>query len=182
MNHYEENKAVGRLSEILALECGYEPAKARQIRNAAVLHDVGKQKIPKSILQKPDKLNTEEFEIIKTHTKLGVELLSSIKGELGDYARIICLFHHEWYKPSEGGYWGVSAYYLPDYVSFVSISDVFISLINERAYKPAWPPEDALGYIQKQAGTQFCPELVSNFISLIREDSRVPAIFYEQEG
>ena len=140
MENFNENRAVGRLSEILALERGYDHAKARQIRNAAVLHDIGKQKLPKSILNKPGKLDADEFEIIKTHTKLGVETLSSIQGDLGDMAKIICLFHHEWHQPSLGGYWYVSTHYLPDYVSFVSISDVYVSLISKRPYKDAWNP------------------------------------------
>jgi putative nucleotidyltransferase with HDIG domain len=83
MNDFNENIAVGRLSELLALERGYTPEKARQIKNAAVLHDIGKLKIPESILNKPGKLNDKEYEIIKKHTKYGAEMVSSIKGELG---------------------------------------------------------------------------------------------------
>jgi putative two-component system response regulator len=177
MDSINENKAVGQLSEILALKHGYDRAKARQIRNAAILHDIGKQRIDKKIINKPGKLTAHEFEIIKTHTKIGVEILASVHGDLGDMAKIICHFHHEWYNPSCGGYWGVSSYYLPDYVSFVAISDVYTSLICKRPYKPAWTQDKALGYIKHQAGKQFAPELAKSFISLIREDNRVPAIF-----
>jgi len=174
MESFNENRAVGCLSELIALECGYDHSKARQIRNAAVLHDIGKQQIDKSILDKPGKLNSQEFEIIKTHTKLGVELMASFRGELSDVAKIIALFHHEWHNPALGGYWNVSSYYLPDYVSFVSISDVYMSLISKRPYKDAWRRQDALDYIENQSGTQFCPELVKLFTSLIGHDSRVP--------
>jgi putative two-component system response regulator len=175
MNYIEENKAVGRLTEIIALEHGYSPAKARQIKTAAALHDIGKQKIPKSILLKPSELNAQEMEIMKNHTRLGVEMLASFQNDLSDIAKMVCLFHHEWHNPSVGGYWGVSSYYLPDYVSFVSIADVYVSCCSERCYKPAWKPQDALNHIEKQAGTQFRPELVKMFTSLIRNDSRVPA-------
>ena len=177
MDTFNENKAVGRLTELLALTRGYAPEKAKQIRTAAVLHDIGKQKIDKKILNKPGKLTEQEFEIVKMHTKLGVEILASVHGDLGDMAKVICHFHHEWFQPSLGGYWNVSTYYLPDYVSYVAISDVYISLISERPYKSRWERQDALDYIENQAGKQFCPELVKSFTSLICGDDRVPAIF-----
>jgi putative two-component system response regulator len=147
-----ESKAVGRLSESLALGYGYKPEQARLIRNAAVLHDIGKKKISESILTKPASLDTREFEIIKTHTKLGAEMLSKIKGEIGDMARLICLYHHEWYDPTMGGYWGVPVHSLPDYVSFVAISDVYTALTASRLYKEAWTRNDALMFIQNHAG------------------------------
>ena len=177
MNDFNENKTVGRLSELLALKRGYDPAKAKQLKTAAVLHDIGKAGVPASILNKPDKLTTQEFEIMKTHTKLGVEMLASVQGDLGDLAKMICLFHHEWHNPLFGGYWGVSTYFLPDYISIVSVCDVFTALLERRVYKEPWPPKDAVDYIEKQAGTQFCPELVKDFILMIRDDSRVPALF-----
>jgi putative two-component system response regulator len=176
MNLPRENRIVAGLTEIIALECGYSPAKARRIRNAAALHDIGKMKIPESVLNKPGKLTAREFEIIKTHTTLGAELLSSVKGELGEAAKLICLFHHEWNNPSAGGYWGVSLSLLPDYISFAAIADVYVACRSKRPYKDAMPMESALEYIQNQADTQFCPKLVDDFVSLIRNDSRVSAI------
>ena len=173
---YNEERAVGRLSEIVALGCGVNSGKARQIRIAAALHDVGKLKIPESILLKPGELDAQEFEIIKTHTVLGVETLASVQGELGVMARACCEWHHEWHNG--GGYWGRRMGDLPFYLPFVAISDVFTALISERPYKQAWPPHKAVDYIQKQAGTQFSPELVTTFLSLIRSDERVAAIFY----
>jgi putative two-component system response regulator len=104
-------------------------------------------------------------------------MLATVQGELGEAARLCSLMHHEWFNG--GGYWKIPACFLPEFPSFVSIADVFTALIAVRPYKQAWPPEDALGYIQKQAGTQFCPELVNDFIWLIRNDKRVPAIFAE---
>jgi len=163
------------LTEIIALERGYTPAKARMIRNAAALHDIGKQKIDSRILNKQGKLTHKEFEIMKNHTWLGAKMLESIKGEQGELTRLCCYFHHEWYNGR--GYWNVPANFLPEFISFVSIADVYTALVVERSYKSALPQDEALKYIQNQAGTQFCPELVSDFIWLIRNDKRVPAIF-----
>ena len=176
-DNFEENKTVARLAEITALNQGYSPAKSKQIRIAAALHDIGKQKISGEILNKPGKLNKREFEIIKTHTIIGEKMLESIQGDIGDMARHICCYHHEWRNGK--GYWGVPSDYLPRYVEIVAVCDVFTALLYKRIYKPAWPPEEALQYIQNQAGTQFCPELARDFITLVRTDSRVSAIFAE---
>ena len=172
-----EDKAVGRLTEIIALQCGVCSSKAKQIRTAATLHDIGKQRIPAEILNKPGKLDAHEFEIIKTHTTLGAEILVSIQGELGVMARECCLYHHEWFDGK--GYWGRRIGDLPYYLQYVAISDVFAALISERPYKHAWPPAEAVQYIQSKAGTQFDPELVEVFLYLVRDDSRVKALFME---
>jgi putative two-component system response regulator len=177
MNAIPENKAVGMLSELLALECGYSPAKARQIRIAAVLHDCGKMYIPEQIINKPDKLNAHEKEIMKTHTMLGFNILSSLSGELGDWAKIIALYHHEW--ANRQGYWGVPSAALPKFVRIVSLCDVLVALLYNRVYKPSWPPLEALDYIKSMAGIQFCPEITDIFITLVQKDDRVAAIFKE---
>jgi len=175
LNVFNENKAVGRLTELLALKYGASPAYAKQIRTAAALHDVGKQKIPDEILLKPGALTAQEFDVMKTHTILGAEMLSIIKGSLGEMARVCCMYHHEFYNG--GGYFGIHTDNLPFYCQFVAISDVFTALVTERPYKEPWPPKEAIGYIQSKAHKQFAPELVSVFISLIQNDERAAAIF-----
>jgi putative two-component system response regulator len=176
MVSFNENRAVGQLSELMALERGYTPAEAKQIKAAAILHDIGKQKIDRQILDKPGKLTAQEFAVVKNHTKIGAKMLTCVKGSLGEMARHICEYHHEFENGK--GYWGVPASLLPDYVMFVSIADVYTALVSERSYKEAWTQEDALSYIQGKAGTQFKAVLVDVFSRLIRHDSRVPAIFY----
>ncbi|MDR0294495.1 MAG: HD domain-containing protein [Oscillospiraceae bacterium] len=173
--YIDEDRAVSRLSEIVALECGVHPAAARQIRIAAALHDIGKQRIAASIINKPGKLDAREFEIMKTHTALGASMLKSIQGELGEKIRLTALYHHENWDGS--GYFGKYADELPVYVPIVSICDVAVALVSERPYKSAWPPREMIAYIQGKAGTQFNPALVRIFLSLIRHDNRVPAIF-----
>jgi len=175
MKNFSEDAAVARLAEIVALECGVHPATARQIRTAAALHDIGKQKIPGNLLNKSGKLTGREFEIVKSHTRLGAGMLASIQGNLGEMARTIALYHHERYDGK--GYWGIRTCELPCYVPVVAISVVFVALISKRPYKSAWPPEEALDYIQNQAGLQFNPVLVGTFISLVRSDNSISARF-----
>jgi HD-GYP domain-containing protein (c-di-GMP phosphodiesterase class II) len=66
---------------------------------------------------------------------------------------------------------------LPFFLSFVAISDVFTALVAERSYKAAWPPGEAMDYIQSRAGTQFAPDLTEVFLRPVRSDSRIPDIF-----
>jgi len=161
-----ENLAVARLSELFALSLGVSSHKARQISIVASLHDIGKQRIDKAILNKKGRLAPEEFEIIKTHTKLGAQMLSSVGGELGVMARSVCLWHHEWFNGE--GYMGIPTNQLPFYIPIISISDVYVACCSSRCYKDAWPPKQVLEYLQNQAGTQFSHELVKKFIALMR--------------
>ncbi len=173
MIYSNEEKAVANLSEALALELGISPKAARLIRNASVFHDIGKDKLPHKILNKPGPLDEQEFEIVKTHTVIGAEMLRSLQGDLGEMARLIARYHHEYYDG--GGYWGVHMGNLPGYVAIVSIADVYIALTSERVYKHAWPQGDALEYIKSKAGTQFKLSLVDAFVSLITQDCGIPA-------
>jgi len=171
---FNENLAVARLSELFALSLGYSSSKARLLRNAAALHDIGKMKIKPDILNKPGKLTLAEFDEMKLHTKYGAEMLQSIQGELGNLAATIAQYHHEWHNGR--GYWGIPTSQLPYCVSIVSIVDVFVACCASRPYKNPWPPERTLEYLQNQAGTQFSPRLVTAFVYLIRESKSVPAI------
>ena len=190
-----ENKTVARLSEILAISYGLPPSEAHRVRLAAALHDIGKEKINPAILNKPGKLTAEEFEVIKTHTTLGAEMLASVEGGIGELLHEVCLYHHEWHNG--GGYWGKRLNDLPVACQLISVCsefsplakthfvrrtlhsvpDVFCALMSRRCYKEPWPPHEAMDYIKKQAGTQFSPELTEVFLWLVEHDERVAALF-----
>ena len=169
-----ENKAVALLAEQLATICGYSQQKVRQIKVAAALHDVGKNRISKQILNKVGKLTKQEFEEMKMHTIYGSDCLSSMQGALGKMVQGVALLHHE--KWDGSGYWGYKTSSLPRYIGIVSICDTYCALTFERIYKPAWTLDEALVYITNQAGKQFCPELVNIFIPLIRDNNSVSGI------
>ena len=180
MFDFNESKAVGQLAEIVALESGSSAAEAKQISIAAGLHDIGKRKIPADIIAKPGKVTKSEFEIMKTHTTLGAEILKDIQGELGKMARTICEFHHE--RHDGRGYWGKLMSELPYYVSVTAVADVFTALVCERPYKRTFSHEEAAAYIQTQSGAMFDPIIAEVFLSLVRNDSRVRNIFREVNG
>jgi len=126
---------------------------------ASPLHDFGKIAIPESILHKPGKLLTEEWQIMKTHAQVGAELLGSSEREILKAASIIAGQHHEHWDGS--GYpKGLSGEEIHIFGRIVAIADVFDALGTERSYKKAWPLEEIISYIQSLKGKQFDPSLV----------------------
>jgi putative two-component system response regulator len=155
------------------------PADAGRLRIAATLHDIGKRRIPKHILNKRGSLTAEETEVMKTHTTLGASMLESVQNELGTMARDIALWHHE--REDGCGYHGKRLSDLPRYVSIAAICDVFTALICERPYKRACSPDEAFEYLQAQAGAHFDRNLTELFIRIAKYDSRVFDIFTVSE-
>lgn len=120
------------------------------ITNASALHDVGKISIAEDILNKPGKLTREEFEIMKTHSSIGAEMLKSVphnqEEELLQVAHDICRWHHERYDG--GGYPdGLKGEEIPISAQVVALADVYDALTSQRVYKPAYSHEEAMEMI-----------------------------------
>jgi len=175
-----ENAAVAQISELFALTQGFSPESARQIKVAALLHDIGKESVPISIVNKPDKLTPAEYAMMKFHTKLGAQMLSGIPGELGVIVKTTCEFHHEWHNG--GGYWGVPTSELPAYVPIIAIADVFVACCSRRPYKEPWPPDQVLRHIKSLEGTQFAPDVVDAFIHFINHGENMKGMFADENG
>ena len=169
MSEYRDNDTgkhvarVGRYSHLLALGIGLDQETANRIMLAAPMHDVGKVGVPDNILLNPGKLSTEEFDLMKTHTTIGAQILSNAPTELITTAHNIALNHHE--KWNGSGYPnGLSGNEITLEGRIVAIADVFDALTSKRPYKEAWPVEDAVDYIREEAGEHFDPELVEVFM------------------
>ena len=159
-----EDKLVAKLSESLALACGLSPCVAKLIRDAAALHDVGKHFICESILNKPGRLTSNEYNVMKTHTIWGASILSGLQGELRIIAMNISAFHHE--KWDGTGYWGRKGGDIPYYCQIVAVCDVYVALTSStRPYKEPWSPSEALDYIKGESNKTFCPNLADVFWS-----------------
>jgi len=137
---------------------------------SAQLHDVGKIAIDDSILRKPGKLTDEEFEVMKTHTVLGGEIIKDIQKKAGeqeflDYAFVFAVFHHE--KWDGSGYpYGKAGEDIPLPARLMAIIDVFDALISKRPYKKPFSHEEAIGIIKEGKGTHFDPVLTDLFLSI----------------
>ena len=155
----------------------------RLIVRATPLHDIGKISTPDHILLKPGKLTPEEFEVIKDHTRVGAALVDGLKDieepEYIRYCREICLHHHERWD-GKGYPCGLAEKSIPLSARLMSIVDVYDALVNERVYKPAMLPQEALEILRMGAGLQFDPILVDIFLKhhesfqLKTEDSPAP--------
>lgn len=144
---------------------------AQNTIRAAVLHDVGKIKIPDIILTKPGRLTPEEYEQIKLHASVGDELITEIIGDVEDteYVKIaqdIARSHHERWDGT--GYPdGISGEEIPLCARIMALADVFDALASERCYKDAVRPVGRVfDIIEENAGTQFDPELAKIFLEL----------------
>ncbi|HKK28420.1 MAG TPA: HD domain-containing phosphohydrolase [Gemmatimonadota bacterium] len=163
----EHTRRVGRLAADLARTIGLSEEETRLVRRAAPLHDVGKIGIHDSILLKPGPLDEEEFDIMKTHTTIGAEILSGSRFPSLRAAEEIALSHHE--KWDGSGYpRGLVRAAIPLRARIVALADVFDSLTHRRVYKEAWTAREAIDYIEDGARTQFDPDLVDAFLSLER--------------
>ncbi len=134
---------------------------------AAPLHDIGKIHIPDAVLNKPGKLTEEEFEIMKTHTTAGEELLTHAKEELGESEYLntaveMAAYHHEWWN-GKGYPYGISGEKIPLCARIMAVADVFDALTSKRCYKNAMPLEKAYAIIREESGTHFDPAVVEAF-------------------
>ena len=136
------------------------------ISDAAALHDIGKIAIPDEVLLKPGRLTPEEFEIMKTHTTKGCEILESLNyaqdEEYYRYSYEICRHHHERYD-GKGYPDGLVGDEIPICAQLVSVADVYDALVNERCYKDAFSKEDAYRMIITGECGVFSPKLMESF-------------------
>ncbi|MGE5377891.1 MAG: HD-GYP domain-containing protein, partial [Bacteroidota bacterium] len=158
------SRRVTELSLRLAQAMGMSDEALVHMRHGALLHDMGKIGIPDSILHKPDKLNDEEWEIMRKHPDLAFNMLNSI-----DYLRDaleIPYFHHERWDGS--GYpQGLKGEQIPLAARIFAVADVWDALTSNRPYRPAWTREQARDYIREQSGMHFDPQVVELFLKVI---------------
>lgn len=139
---------------------------------ASTMHDVGKIGISDNILLKPGKLDTREWESMRSHTRIGEELLSGGTSQLLEVARIIAMTHHEKWDGT-GYHQHLKGKDIPLVGRITCICDVFDALISRRPYKDPWPVNEALAEIKKGSGVFFDPELVEVFLSLEPEIRKI---------
>ena len=162
----EHTKRVGETAARIAQALGWGTKQVELIRRASPLHDVGKIAIADSILLKPGKLMPEEFERMKSHTKLGAQILSGGRFALLQLAEQIALTHHERWDGT--GYMGLCGEAIPLAGRIVSVADVFDALTSPRPYKKAWSQQEALEEIKRQSGRQFDPRVVEALLRTVQ--------------
>ncbi|MBD3271118.1 MAG: GAF domain-containing protein, partial [Elusimicrobia bacterium] len=139
----------------------------RHVEYAALMHDIGKIGIEKTILHKPGKLTTEEMEIIKKHPAIGNKIIAPV-AFLAPVAPMV-LYHQEWFN-GQGYPDGLAGEEIPLGARIVAIIDAFDAMTSDRPYRKALPQEKALAELKAYAGTQFDPRVVDAFIKVIERE------------
>ncbi|MGB8954819.1 MAG: HD domain-containing phosphohydrolase [Tumebacillaceae bacterium] len=169
-------KRVAEYSKILALKYGLSEEEAELIKTASPMHDIGKVAIPDAILNKPGKLTPEEYEIMKSHTVIGYNLLKGSKRRLLNAAAIIAIQHHE--KWNGTGYpHGLRGEDIHLYGRITAVADVFDALGSERSYKKAWELDRILQLFREERGEHFDPQLVDLFMEHLDEFLKVRDLY-----
>lgn len=154
----------------IAKNMGLSADEQENIYYIGLLHDIGKIGIPDAILNKPGKLNDEEWEQIKTHVNVGGNILaefSSIPG-IQDGAR----YHHERWDGSGYGS-GISGEDIPLYARIIGVADSYDAMSSARCYRPALSEEVILAEFEKGAGKQFDPKIAKIMIDIIKKEGVV---------
>ena len=169
------------MSVLVADKMDLDPQERRQVEIAALLHDVGKIAIPNEIVNKPGPLTDEEWDVMRTHTVRGQELLDKA-GVLGEVGVIVRASHERW--DGTGYPDGLSGPSIPLAARIVSCCDAFSAMMAKRSYRTPMSKEVALRELVDNAGTQFDPHVVRALISVLRRTviSTLPSLTRHEEG
>lgn len=171
---YGHSRQVTRYAVRLAEELGLSGEELELIDYAGLLHDVGKIGIRDYILLKPDKLDDDEFAVMKGHPRIGVKIIERVRGLRPTLALIEA--HHERFD-GKGYPLGLRGEEIPLGARILAIADAFEAMTADRAYRPAMPTEQALAILLSGRGAAWEPRLVDLFVELVRREGeglRVP--------
>jgi putative nucleotidyltransferase with HDIG domain len=162
---YGHSRKVNTYAVALAEAIGLPPDEASRVSTAALLHDIGKIGVPDRILNKKGKLSDEEWEAIKSHPRLGANIVGNVPDLVPCVGSI--LYHHERWDGT--GYpEGLKGKAIPLDARILAIADAFAAMTSPRPYRDAFCDDKVLRKLREGAGTQFDPELVEVFIGLIQ--------------
>jgi len=156
-DRHDHSLEVAELAVSIAARLGWQPEMLALLRLAAILHDVGKVAIPDTVLRKPGPLTAEEYELIKRHTRIGVELVSRIE----DLDTITSWIHHSHEHFDGSGYPdGLRGEDIPQASRILLVADAFDAITSSRPYREGMSISHAREELRRNAGKQFDPACV----------------------
>jgi HD-GYP domain-containing protein (c-di-GMP phosphodiesterase class II) len=166
-DHYTglHSRHVVDLATAVADELGLSASERHNVEFTALLHDVGKIRIPGEIVNKPGKLTPDERQLMETHTVEGERMLVQVGGLLGTIGRMVRSCHERW---DGGGYPdGLAGEAIPLVSRIVMCCDAFSAMTTDRPYRKALSEETAVNELRAQAGAQFDPQVVGALIAVV---------------
>ena len=158
---------VAKYSREIALRAGKSIEFQDEIYIVALLHDIGKIGVPDNILNKSSKLTDEEYETIKQHPSIGVEILKNISEmpniEIGAH------YHHERFD-GKGYPEGLAGYAIPEIARIIAVADAYDAMTSRRSYRSALPQEAVRSEIVRGRGLQFDPDFADIMLKMIDDD------------
>ena len=187
-NHIERIRLYSKLIAEELYKRGERPLEINQkfiddIYITSVLHDIGKEGIPDNVLFKPDKLNSEEYNIIKNHTLIGYKTIESLisksqrKTTLSMAGEIARSHHENW--DGSGYPDGLNGEDIPLSARIVALADFYDALVSKRVYKESWTHDDVVKEIFRQSGKKLDPYVVSGFLSIESEFQKISSALDE---
>ena len=177
LNDSEDGMHAWRMASYaraLAEAVGWPESRCRLIEQAAPLHDLGNLGIPPSILRKPSRLDPKEWEVVRTHSRIGWELLRKGDSPLLRMAADIARHHHERWDGS--GYPdGIAGSDIEEAARIVSVADVFDALSSRRPHRDPLSADQVAGALLEGAGTHFDPEIARRFLEILPDIQRLQA-------
>jgi putative nucleotidyltransferase with HDIG domain len=167
----EHSKGVVGLSLAVGERLGLNAEQRRNLEFGALLHDVGKIAIPKEIINKPGKLNQQEWTIIKTHTLEGQKMLDRVGGFMREVGLIVRSHHERW--DGTGYPDGLAGEAIPLESRIITCCDSWNAMRTDRSYRKALPADIALVELEANAGQQFDPQVVTALIQIVEPAPRL---------
>jgi response regulator RpfG family c-di-GMP phosphodiesterase len=172
---------VAKYAALLARRLGLDRNETERIELAAPLHDIGKIGIPDSILMKRGPLTAEELGIMKTHARIGYEMLKTSRRPILQAAATMALEHQE--KWDGSGYpRGLAGEGIHLYGRIIAVADVFDALGSKRCYKESWELDRIVDYFRQQRGRHFDPQLADLLLDYLDEVLAIGSLHRDPEG
>jgi putative nucleotidyltransferase with HDIG domain len=163
------SRGVVELAVAVADQLGLNDRQRQLTEFAALLHDVGKIKVPKEIINKPGPLTPDEWDVVRRHPGDGADMLNGVGGFLAEVGDIVRHHHERW--DGDGYPENLAGEDIPVIARIVAACDAFSAITTDRAYRRGRPIAEALEELRRSAGTQFDPAVIEALCKVIgRED------------
>jgi len=170
---------VAKISGFLAKQLGFSEEEVKILELISPMHDVGKIGISENILQKPARLTDEEYDVIKTHTTIGYELLKDSHDSMLNLASLVAYQHHERWDGT--GYpKQLSGLKIHPYARITSVADVYDALRSKRPYKDCWSKTEVIVYFEDESGKMFDPSIVDILLLHADEIEKIRATYSDE--